>query len=89
MIAQSDFAAEVGGPGFFGEEGIGAGFDQAAIGAVGDHDSAEARGGFEQDVFDLGAPDWRFSSSVNAAERPEIPPPMMAIRGIKNASYEP
>ena len=53
LIAQSDFAAEVGGPGFFGEEGIGAGFDQAAIGTVGDHDSAEARGGFEQDVFDL------------------------------------
>jgi len=82
LIAQSDFAAEVGGPGFFGEEGIGAGLDQAPIGAVGDHDSAEARGGFEQNILDL-RPDLRFSSSVNAAERPEIPPPMMAIRGIR------
>jgi hypothetical protein len=53
LIAESDFAAEVGGPGFFCEEGIGAGFDQAAIDAIGDKDSAEARGGFEQDIFDL------------------------------------
>ena len=52
LVAQSDFAAEVGGPGFFGEKRIGAGFDQAAVGAVGDHDSAEARAGFEQDIFD-------------------------------------
>jgi len=43
----------VGGPGLFGEEGIGSGLDQAPIGAVGDHDSAEARGGFEQNILDL------------------------------------
>ncbi len=53
LIAQSDFAAEIGGPGLFGEERIGAGFDEAAIGVVGDNDSAEARGGFEQNILDL------------------------------------
>ena len=93
LIAEADFAAEVGGPGFFGEKGIGAGFDEAAIDVIGDEDAAEARGGFEQNVFDADAPHWRFSSSENAAERPEIPPPMMAIRGIRSCelralSYE-
>ena len=49
LIAQSNFAAEIGGPGLFGEEGIGAGFDQAPVffNAIGNHDAAEARGGFE------------------------------------------
>ena len=32
LIAQSELAAEIGGPGFFGQEGIGAGFDPAVIG---------------------------------------------------------
>ena len=55
LVAQSDFAAEVGGPGFFGEEGIGTGFHEAPVffNAVGDHDSAEARSGFEENVVDL------------------------------------
>ena len=47
LIAESDFAAEVCGPGLFADKGIGASFDQAAIDVVGDKDSAKARGGFE------------------------------------------
>ena len=52
LIAQPDLAAEIGGPGLLGEKRIGSGFDQAAVDAVGDQDTAQARAGLEQNVFD-------------------------------------
>ncbi len=51
LIAESDFAAEVGGPGFFGEEGIRSGFDEAAIHMVGDENAAKAGRGFVEDIL--------------------------------------
>src|ERR1035441_5082133 len=36
-------------------------------------------------TYSTSVPDWRFSSIVNAAERPEIPPPMMAMRFMVSA----
>ena len=52
LIAQPDLAAEVGSPGLLGEKRIGSGFDQAAVDAVGDEHSTQARAGLEQNVLD-------------------------------------
>ena len=52
LIAETERAAEVGGPGLFGDEGIGAGFDDAAVDVLGAEDAAELRGGFVENVFD-------------------------------------
>ena len=52
LVAQPDLAAEVGSPGLLGEKRIGAGFDQAAIDAIGDEHSAQAWAGLEQNVLD-------------------------------------
>ena len=80
LITQADFAAKVARPGLFREKRIGTGFDQAAVHAFGDQHSAETRTGFEHTRIRATAPARRCFSSVNAAESPEIPPPMMAMR---------
>jgi hypothetical protein len=46
--------AEVDGPRFFGEERIGAGFDEASISTIGVHDAAEARRALEKNVVEGG-----------------------------------
>ena len=53
---------------------------------LGDKHTAEALARFENDVVQTCAPARRFSSSVNAAESPEMPPPMIAIRFMKESS---
>ena len=50
LIAEAKRAAEIGGPGLFGDEGIGAGFDDASVDVFGAEDAAEARGGFVESV---------------------------------------
>jgi hypothetical protein len=55
FVAQAEGATEVGGPGFFGDEGVGAGLDQASVNVFGAEDAAQARGGFIEDVVDIGA----------------------------------
>jgi len=50
LIAEAERAAEIGGPGFFGDEGVGAGFDDASVDVFGAEDAAEARGRFVEDV---------------------------------------
>ena len=88
MIAEAEGAAEIGGPGLFGDEGIGSGFDDAAIDVLGAEDAAEACRGFVERVVDLGA-GRRCSSRAKAAASPEMPPPMIAMRvmeGLLRAS---
>ena len=41
LIAEAERAAEIGGPGFFGDEGIGSGFDDAVLDVFGAEDAAE------------------------------------------------
>jgi len=67
--------------GFFGEEGVGAAFDDAAIDGLGGDDAAEASSGFIEAVFEGLAGTAAFSSD-HAALRPAMPPPMMAIFGV-------
>ncbi len=52
LVAQPDLAAEIGSPRLLGEKRIGSGFDQAAVDAVGDKHTTEARAGLEQNVLD-------------------------------------
>jgi hypothetical protein len=52
LIAETETAAEVGGPGFFGDEGVGAGFDDAIVDALGAENAAELRRGFVESLFD-------------------------------------
>src|SRR5580704_4647873 len=40
LIAEADSAAEIGGPGLFGDEGVGSGLDDAAVDVFGAEDSA-------------------------------------------------
>ena len=41
LIADAERAAEIGGPGLFGDEGIGSGFDDAAVDVLGAENAAE------------------------------------------------
>ena len=43
LVAEAKRAAEIGGPGLFGDEGIGAGFDDASVDVFGAEDTAETR----------------------------------------------
>ena len=80
LIAKPERAAEIGGPGLFGDEGIRPGFDDASVDVLGAEDSAEARGRFVENVLDRALRRVASSSSAKAAARPEMPPPMMAMR---------
>ena len=55
MIAQADGAAKICGPGFFGDERIGTGFDDASVDMFGAKDAAWTWRGFVENVFDEGA----------------------------------
>ena len=51
LIAQANGAAQIGGPGLFGDERVGPGLDNAALDVFGAKNSAEARRGFVKNVF--------------------------------------
>ena len=55
LVAEAEGAAEIGGPGLFGDEGVGAGFDEASVDVFGAEDAAETRGRFVENVVDIGA----------------------------------
>src|ERR1019366_9495399 len=55
LVAEAEGAAEIGGPGLLGNEGIGAGFDQASVDVFGAENAAEARGRFVENVVEIGA----------------------------------
>jgi len=55
LVAEAEGATEIGGPGLFGDEGVGAGFDNASVDMLGAEDAAEARGGFVEEIVDVGA----------------------------------
>ena len=52
LIAEAEGAAEIGGPGLFGDEGIGPGFDDAATMCSVRRTPPRLRRGFIEDVFD-------------------------------------
>jgi hypothetical protein len=52
LISETEGAAEVGGPGFFGDEGVGSGLDNAILDALGAENAAELGRGFEESVID-------------------------------------
>ena len=52
LITQTEGAAKVGGPGLFGDEGIRAGFNDAAIDVCGAENAAEFKRRFIKDVLD-------------------------------------
>src|SRR5258708_5604689 len=52
LIAEAKRAAEIGGPGLLGEEGIGSGFDDAAVDGVGRDHAGEMGRRFVEPVFD-------------------------------------
>src|ERR1700691_542435 len=51
LIAEAEGAAKIGGPGLFGNERVGPGFDDAALDVFGAKNSAEARRGLVENVF--------------------------------------
>ena len=55
LVGDAQLFAERRGPGFFGEEGIGTGLDQAALDAIGVHGAAEALAALEERVLELRA----------------------------------
>ena len=62
LVAEAEGAAEVGSPGFFGDEGIGASFDEAALDVFGAEDAAEVRRRFIERVLDCPGPAMFFES---------------------------
>ncbi len=52
LVAEAESAAEVCGPGFFGNEGIGSSFDDASLDELGAEDAAERGRRFIEGVFD-------------------------------------
>ncbi len=52
LIAEADGVAEIGGPGFFGDEGIRPGFDEAVLDELGAKNTAQARRRIINGVFD-------------------------------------
>ena len=55
LVAEAQRAAEIGGPGLFGDEGIGPGLDHASVDVFGAENAAEPRRRFVESVFDVGA----------------------------------
>ena len=53
LIAQTERTAEIGSPRLFRNEGIGTGFDKAAVDKLGSKNSAQARRGFVQNIFEF------------------------------------
>ena len=68
LIAQADLLAEFDGPGLFGEERVGAGFEDAAVDLVSDEDAAKTRTRFVEDVLDLNASPAFFFERVRRRE---------------------
>jgi hypothetical protein len=55
LVTETKGAAQIGGPGLFGDERVGAGFNDASVDVFGAEDAAQARGGFVEDIVDAGA----------------------------------
>ena len=79
LIAEAERAGEIGGPGFLGDEGIRAGFDDASV-DISVRRTPPRRGVDSNRVYSTAAPERRCSSRAKAAASPEMPPPMMAMR---------
>jgi len=54
LVAQSQCAAEIGGPWFLCNEGIGACFDDTSVDVLGAEDAAEPRGRLVENILDGG-----------------------------------
>ena len=55
LVAEAESAAQIGGPGLFGDEGIGAGLHQASVDVFGAKHASQTRRRFVENVVDIGA----------------------------------
>src|SRR5260370_37989172 len=73
LIAEAKRAAEIGGPGLLGDEGIGAGFDDAAVDVLGADHAAEMGRRLVEPVFDCACAALFFEGK-SGGEAPAAPP---------------
>ena len=80
LVVEAELFAERRGPGFFGEERVGTGLDQAAFYAIGARSSRPAAGRSQRSCTQCRRRRPALFPDRYAALRPEMPPPIIAIR---------
>lgn len=53
LVAEAEIAAQIGGPGLFGDEGVRTGFDDASVNVIGAENPAKPQARLEENVVDI------------------------------------